>query len=224
MGIDLPGDASRRKILERLATAYEARDAGAAGPGIRYARGPGCDAEELLALALERFGSQEVGYHVLPGWQALVESIANHLYSRQARLVVIERCALLERAGLREGLSSRLPDLRFVDATTDPHEVARADVGITSCEAIIAQTGSLVLTGRERGGLGMSLLCGVHFCVAATGQLVPDLESWLERRGPLAADEACVLVSGPSRTADIEKTVVVGVHGPWKLSVFLVKE
>lgn len=219
------GEDSRAGILERLSTAYRpSEDAGSVATRTGYAMEPGNDPEKLLALARERFESQEMGYHILPDWPALVDSLANHLYSRQTRLAALQKCDLFERIGLRDGLASRLPDVRVLGPEAGMDEVARADVGITTCEAVIAQTGVLVLTGAERATLGLSLFSGVHYCIATVGQLTASLESWVASRRGWSPDEACVLVGGPSRTADIEKTVVVGVHGPWKVSLFLVKE
>ncbi len=216
---------AREEILGRLETAYRAAGEGGGPAGrIAYALEPGRDPEMLLAVARERFESQEIGYHILPGFQSLVDSVANHLYSRQARLVALQPCGLFDRLDLRHGLARRLPDLRFVDAGSGLTDVARADVGITACEAVIAQTGTIVLSATKREELGVSLLGGVHFCIATVDQLTADLDSWLAGRPGWAPDEATVLISGPSRTADIEKTVVIGVHGPWKLSLFLVKE
>lgn len=218
-------DDPREEILERLATAYKAADEATVGrTRIAYATEPGSDPEALLALARERFENQEVGYHILPGWDSLLDTLANHLYSRQARRVAVQSCELFDRLGLVQALAGRVPDLCVLGPGAGLDEIAAADVGITTCEAVIAQTGTLVLNGIERSTLGLSLLGGVHFCVAAVRQLVPDLEGWLSGRPAWFPDEACILVSGPSRTADIEKTVVIGVHGPWKVSLFLVKE
>jgi len=104
-------------------------------------------------------------------------------------------------------------------ATTDV--VAAADVGITEAEYLVADSGTLVLraAGRARG---VSLLPPVHVAVVACDRLVADLGAALAHLRATGARDSCVtLVTGPSRTADIEKKLVVGVHGPCTLHVVL---
>ena len=104
-------------------------------------------------------------------------------------------------------------------ATTDV--IAAADVGITEAEYLVADSGTLVLraAGRARG---VSLLPPVHVAVVACDRLVADLGAALAHLRATGARDSCItLVTGPSRTADIEKKLVVGVHGPCTLHVVL---
>jgi L-lactate utilization protein LutC len=95
---------------------------------------------------------------------------------------------------------------------------ARADAGITSAEALLAETGSLVVSSGPGRSRMVSLLPPVHVAVASAGLLTTDLFTWLAgRSGPWPANT--VLISGPSKTADIEQTLSVGVHGPKRLVV-----
>ena len=113
--------------------------------------------------------------------------------------------------------------LTVVDGTTPAALVAEADLGVTEADWLVAASGTLVLaaSGRHRGA---SLLPPVHVAVAPVDRLVPDLATALRRlRTGAAPAESCVtLVTGPSRTADIEKKLVVGVHGPCTLHVILI--
>jgi L-lactate dehydrogenase complex protein LldG len=100
----------------------------------------------------------------------------------------------------------------------------RARVGLTGVDAALAATGSLVLTSGPGRFRAASLLPSIHIAVVATGQIVPDLESWLAAqkaagRQSLSLPSNIVIVTGPSRTADIAMQLVMGMHGPRELHV-----
>jgi L-lactate dehydrogenase complex protein LldG len=102
-----------------------------------------------------------------------------------------------------------------------PAEASQATV--TLAEALIAQTGS-ILVSAACGGRGASVIAPCHVVYATTAQLVPDLAVALARvsNGKILERNsfACV-ISGSSRTADIEKILVQGAHGPRRLAVIL---
>jgi L-lactate dehydrogenase complex protein LldG len=103
--------------------------------------------------------------------------------------------------------------------------VADADVGITEADALVAASGTLVLCART-GARVVSLLPRTHVAIAPTTRLVADLATALRqtRAGDDAPDTCVTLITGPSRTADIEKKLVVGVHGPCALHVILLDD
>ncbi len=103
-------------------------------------------------------------------------------------------------------------------------EELRGDgVSVTPCLALIADTGTAVVSARLSGGRRPGLVDPVHVIEAREDQLVPDLAAALERIGPeLAQASAVTLVTGPSRTADIEQTLIRGVHGPRDVHVVFV--
>lgn len=94
--------------------------------------------------------------------------------------------------------------------------------GITGALAGSAETGTLVIPGGESQPLTASLLPGIHIAVLRAPDILPSLEAVMELTG-IAESPAVALVSGPSRTADIEMTLTIGVHGPGELHVFLLK-
>ncbi len=94
---------------------------------------------------------------------------------------------------------------------------------ISACEALVAQTGS-VLVSAACGGRAASVVAPVHIVVATMNQLLPDLDAALARiqeRGTVAQNSFLCLITGSSRTADIEKILVMGAHGPRRLIVVL---
>jgi L-lactate dehydrogenase complex protein LldG len=105
--------------------------------------------------------------------------------------------------------------------------LADSDVSITSCEALVARTGTMVLSAALQEGRTASVYAPVHICIARTSQLVWDISDALQllqnRYGP-NLPSLVSFATGPSRTADIEKTLVVGVHGPSEVYCFLVED
>jgi L-lactate dehydrogenase complex protein LldG len=105
-------------------------------------------------------------------------------------------------------------------------DLANCDVAITGCEFLVARTGSIVLSAAQAGGRSVSVYAPVHICIAYTRQLVYDVKDALqgvkEKYGN-NLPSLITLATGPSRTADIEKTLVVGVHGPKEVYLFLVE-
>lgn len=105
-------------------------------------------------------------------------------------------------------------------------DIASCDVAVTSCECLIARTGSLVLSAAQENGRTASVYAPIHICIAYTNQLVFDIKdglSLLKAKYKKSLPSLITLATGPSRTADIEKTLVVGVHGPKEVFCFLVE-
>ncbi|MBX2888503.1 MAG: LUD domain-containing protein [Ferruginibacter sp.] len=102
-----------------------------------------------------------------------------------------------------------------------------SNVSITGCEYLIARTGSIVLSSAQPNGRTSSVYSPVHICIAYNRQLVYDIKDALgfivERYGD-NLPSIITLASGPSRTADIEKTLVTGVHGPGEVFCFLMED
>jgi L-lactate dehydrogenase complex protein LldG len=115
-----------------------------------------------------------------------------------------------------------MKEYNFDPVNTD--DLSNCDAAITLCEHLVARTGTIVLSSQQLSGRTNSVYAPIHICVAYTHQLVYDITDSLQ----LFKKEAEFLPSmisyatGPSRTADIEKTLVVGVHGPKEVYCFLV--
>jgi L-lactate dehydrogenase complex protein LldG len=100
------------------------------------------------------------------------------------------------------------------------------DVSITGCECLVARTGSVVMSAAQKSGRITSVYAPIHICIAFTDQLVYDVKDALQLVKDKYGSQLPSLITfatGPSRTADIEKTLVVGVHGPKEAYVFLVE-
>jgi L-lactate dehydrogenase complex protein LldG len=112
----------------------------------------------------------------------------------------------------------------WTDGGFDPLELERCDVGITACDLLVAQTGSVLVTSASAGGRALSVLPPHHVVLARRDQLVPDLpEAFrrLQERYGTNYPSMISFVTGPSRTGDIERILVLGAHGPKHLTVLV---
>lgn len=106
------------------------------------------------------------------------------------------------------------------------NDLKSSDVAITTCEALVARTGSMILSSAQLSGRTTSVYAPIHICIAFTDQLVYDVRDGLQfikEKYRARIPSLVTFATGPSRTADIEKTLVVGVHGPKEVYVFLVE-
>ncbi|MFC3198523.1 lactate utilization protein C [Parapedobacter deserti] len=104
---------------------------------------------------------------------------------------------------------------------------AEAEAGITGCEALIARFGSILISNADASGRQLTIYPHMHIVVAYTSQLVMDIKDGLglmRRRYGVALPSLISVITGPSRTADIEKTLVLGAHGPKEVFVFLLED
>jgi L-lactate dehydrogenase complex protein LldG len=102
----------------------------------------------------------------------------------------------------------------------------QAEVGFTLCEALIARNGSILLSNGNMAGRRLSIYPPVHIVLAYTSQMVMDLKDGfklIKERYGNNLPSMISNVTGPSRTADIEKTLVLGAHGPKELFVFMLE-
>jgi L-lactate dehydrogenase complex protein LldG len=129
----------------------------------------------------------------------------------------------------RDPLASGLADkLGLPCLVTDPGyavaDLESCDAGLTGCDALVAQTGSVLVTPKSAGGRALSVLPPHHIVIAKSSQVVPDLASALQLVRKLYAPDwpsFLSFITGPSRTGDIERILVLGAHGPKKLTIFL---
>ena len=101
--------------------------------------------------------------------------------------------------------------------------VRECDLGVTGCDCLVAQTGSIAVSTYSAGGRALSVLPPTHLVIARRQQLVPDLVSamaLLRTRYDKDWPSALSAITGPSRTADIEKILVMGAHGPKRLALY----
>lgn len=105
-------------------------------------------------------------------------------------------------------------------------EFEQIEAGITGCEFLIARFGSIMVSSRQASGRKGHIYPPVHIVLAYTTQLVMDIKDALQllkNKYDTRTPSTISIITGPSRTADIEKTLVMGAHGPKELYVFLLE-
>jgi L-lactate dehydrogenase complex protein LldG len=116
-------------------------------------------------------------------------------------------------------------DNKWNAAFSNTISLASCDASITGCEYLVARTGSIVLSSAGQSGRTTSVYAPIHICIAYSNQLVYDIKDALlalKEKYEGSIPSFITFASGPSRTADIEKTLVTGVHGPKEVYLFLV--
>lgn len=134
----------------------------------------------------------------------------------------------LHSGSLTDALAPLLPqnlELLRTDSGYDKFALETCDAGLTECECLVAQTGSVCVTSRSSGGRALSVFPPHHLVIARRSQLEPDLTAAYEllaRKYQGKYPSFVSFITGPSRTGDIERILVLGAHGPKWLTILLV--
>jgi L-lactate dehydrogenase complex protein LldG len=155
--------------------------------------------------------------------EELITSLGGICQKENYRSLILSREAFVASLRLEEGLRKQVSEVQSLtpDGTHLIDQLRGADVGLTSCEYLAAETGTVVLRSSPVAPRALSLLPRAQIVVASLEQLLPTVAECLQRthidKSPVSS--CTTLVTGPSRTADIEKVLVRGVHGPRDLYV-----
>lgn len=154
--------------------------------------------------------------------ESLHEHLIGYLRSKGVHSVAIPRSRFLDRLEIRRALQ----DNGFIvkvwgEMTLD--EVYDVDASVTDVWRVVAETGSLVVCASPDHGRSLSLIPPLHVAIVEPKNCVGDLIDLFELSSSEQDASAMVIISGPSKTADIEMNLVTGVHGPGVVQVFLLK-
>jgi len=149
-----------------------------------------------------------------------IESALKILVAEQnIRKAMMWNTQYLKQLNVAEHLQSL--GVELISSNSDKHEIAQCDLGITEADFILSETGTLVLRSSAEKPRAVSLVPRVHLAVVRPEMLRADMHQvFAEAR----EDRYLVFITGPSRTADIELTVTLGVHGPKNLFVWMIEE
>ena len=106
-------------------------------------------------------------------------------------------------------------------------DFAQTDIGVTLCECLIARTGSIIITSKQASGRRLPVYSNYHIVIAYTSQLVKSIKDalkFIREKYTGQIPSMITTITGPSKTADIEKTLVQGAHGPKEVFVFLIDD
>lgn len=198
-----------------------------AGTGYVGATGDLCDA---LAAEVALVGGEPL---LVPDWSTAAESLSQLLRYYHARSAIcwehpaMDRLSLTELLAQQEIVEHRYKTLSLLPESERRALILAADVGISSADFAIAETGSLAVFAKPGQERVISLVPPVHIAVIAGDQIVPDLFdvfAHVENSGLDRLPSNWALISGPSKTGDIELELTTGVHGPGKWHVVIVRE
>lgn len=170
--------------------------------------------QDLEIEFAEKFTKLQGKFSFCANFEELAQQLSNLVNAQQWSKVVCNE------PQLEQQLSAK-----GFNQINNTFNLSDCDVAITSCEALVARTGSLLLSSNSESGRTYSVYAPVHICIALTSQLVYDIADGIDMMKNKYANNLPSVISlatGPSRTADIEKTLVVGVHGPKEVYCFLV--
>ena len=172
-----------------------------------------------------RFGAELTAaggvLHLVHDEAGAVAAVVALVRARAARRVLVGGGPVLDALPLAEALAAgEVEVVRAVEA--DRAAFFAADLGVSGVDYLIAETGSLVLASSPEVPRSVSLLPPVHVAVARREQVLPDLFDRLAPgRWPGGLPAGLALITGPSKTGDIELRLVTGVHGPGEVHVVL---
>ena len=168
---------------------------------------------------VERFTreARAVQMNVVPAQTAALRSVVEDLLAPAPGAGIL----------LEPALSERYPSLREIPGVVshpDEEELFAAAAGVVSVSAAIAETGSIVLVSGADRPRSTALVPITVVAVVGESQIVADLYDWLASLDPLRMPAESVIVTGPSRTADIGMNLVIGVHGPGAVHIVLLTD
>jgi len=209
---------SREAILNKVRTALgrHAGQAIAEPPAVRL-RMAEVDTETRIAnmlRAVEALAGKTHRAATGADARAYVGAVLDGKTAVASNAPYLRECGILQLAGVQSG---------FTDAAELRALCATVDVGITSADYTLADTGTLVMLASPAEARLISLLPPMHIAVVPKERVLPGLDELLTIL-PLPAEQtsSMVLITGPSRTADIEQILVRGVHGPGEIHVVVV--
>lgn len=227
----LPGD--REKILSKIREALREK-APLKHPAERSAGGDpttahfrewlppvGLLAEERLQLFKRLSETLRTELHLCEDAHSAAAVLNNLAQENGWKCIALHRGALCNAL---EPLVSKSLERLWVDEGYDKKKLECSDAGLTECELLVAQTGSVCVTGPSSGGRVLSVLPPHHVVIARRSQLVADLTeayATLAAKYRAAYPSMISFITGPSRTGDIERILVLGAHGPKRLTILL---
>jgi len=179
--------------------------------------GPSLD--DQIALFAQNAAALKADFRPVISQDEIVKQLGALACENDWKRVATHRHPLALDLAEKLGLPCLLTDSGYATA-----DLESCDAAITGCDALVAQTGSVLVTTSSAGGRALSVLPPHHIVIARRSQVVPDLASALQLARRLYAPNwpsFLSFITGPSRTGDIERILVLGAHGPKKLTIFL---
>jgi L-lactate dehydrogenase complex protein LldG len=219
-----------RRALGRSATVPPAPLDPFSEPGIET------DATEMVARFTEEAAAVRAQVHYLSEKLKvvgqIVEIVGESCRSVGSSDVAFSESGLIAEMNLKDQLGARGLSVFAPDAVSLSHDqvvarLANCGVGLTAADYAIAETGTIVLSSDEQNALLVSLLPTVHIALVHSSQIAASLDEVIarigkKRIGRVDPSRSVTLITGPSRTSDVELVLSIGVHGPKELHVIII--
>ncbi len=208
----------------------------------RISRRTGEETRKLIHRLQEAAAPSNIDFHVAPDIQAAAAVIVRLAAEKSPewadqKTVAAWRHPLVERLDLPAALDAPVffsePDPGLCEE--DAHrrmieQVAKSFIGVTAADFCLADTATLVLRSRPGQARSVSLLPSIHVAIVETDRLLADLSElyavlrWNPEQAADGRFPCLALITGPSKTADIEATLVHGAHGPRELHLVVLEQ
>jgi L-lactate dehydrogenase complex protein LldG len=186
-------------------------------PAIVPPRLPGTPAQEINQLLQEISALGGNARRIMP--DEMGDALPKLVGAQSVQRAVLWQTELLARLGVAAKLQAL--GVEIIPSNADKHVMATADLGVTESDFLLPETGTLGLLSSPDKPRSVSLLPRVHLAIAHPRALRADLHQVLVEA---KSKDYLVLITGPSRTSDIELVVTIGVHGPQVLYLWVVED
>ena len=212
--------SSRDAILGRVRQSLDAASKAASPLPERGTVGYQGAGPDPLARFVETATAMGAKPYIVANRDDALRQIAAILDAVAAKKVLLGAGPVLESLDLESWLTSSGREVtRLGRGPVDRDELFAADVGITGVVGLLAETGSLIVHATSSEPRSGSLLPPVHIAIGRRDQIVADVFDVFETKALLPSN--LVLITGPSKTGDIELKLVTGVHGPGEVHILV---
>ncbi len=210
---------SRTKVMNRVRAALSSTSRAPVPPvpaSARVAPRVASDAGTEINLLLAEIAKLGGATRRVDSRDELHAALRDLVQAERVKKATLWQARELQEIGVADALSAL--DVEIVPSDADKRELAGCDLGVTGADAALPETGTLVLRASLEHSQLVSLLPRVHLAIVQSSALRADLHQVLDE---VKGEKRLHFVTGPSRTADIEKTLSIGVHGPKALYVWM---
>jgi L-lactate dehydrogenase complex protein LldG len=181
----------------------------------------------LIAHFVKEFSAAGGQAHVVPDPAAAVDVVKLLLREHACKRILLGRGSFLDTldlATILRAMGCEVARTDTVDDSSAREAFFQADLGVSGVDFLVAETGTVVLRSQPNQPQSLSLLPAVHVAIASRDQVLADLFDLFaeDRLRKEALPSSVTLITGPSKTGDIELRLVTGVHGPGTIHVVLV--
>ena len=176
---------------------------------------------ETMALLSDNLAKLKAHFHLVENLDQAISLVKDLAHKKNWKNITYHKNELVTPVALAIDSNAWA-----VEDSFSKDKLEASDVGLTSCVSIVAQFGAILVSSETSGGRGLSILPPVHVVIAKANQVVPDLAACFEHLNLKFGGKMPSMLSfitGPSRTGDIERILVLGAHGPKELYLILVR-